>query len=177
MPDSVLYAPWRMSYIKSLVKPDEGVCFLCRAAEASTDTEKAAAFVLWQTDLSVVLLNRYPYANGHLMVAPRAHLPDIDLLTAEQQADLMHQTAEVVKVLRRAVSAQGFNIGINLGRCAGAGVPGHLHQHIVPRWGGDVSFMQVVGETRIVPDALSKTYQELKLVCDTMKNENAPGAP
>ena len=161
MRESVLYAPWRMSYIKSLTKPDEGVCFLCKAADAANDAERSAALVLWQSDLSVVLLNRYPYANGHLMVAPRSHVPDLDLMSCEQQADLMLQTTEAVKLLRRAVSAQGFNIGINVGRCAGAGVPGHLHQHIVPRWGGDVSFMQVVGETRIVPDALSRTYQEL----------------
>lgn len=162
MKESVLYAPWRMSYIKSLTKPDDGVCFLCKAAEATTDEQRSTLLVLWQSDLSVVVLNRYPYANGHLMVAPRAHVPDLEVLSPEQQSDLMFQTSRVVTLLRRAVSAQGFNIGINLGRCAGAGVPGHLHQHIVPRWGGDVSFMQVVGETRIVPEALSKTYEMLK---------------
>jgi len=158
----VLYAPWRMSYIKSLTKADGDGCFLCKAAEAETDEQQKSSLVLWRSERSIVLLNRFPYANGHLMVAPRAHHPDLDLLLPEEQADLMHQTTRAVEVLRRAVSAQGFNIGINLGRCAGAGVPGHLHQHIVPRWGGDVNFMQVVGETRIVPEALSLMYEQLK---------------
>ena len=161
MSNSVLYAPWRMSYIKSLTNPDGDGCFLCKAAAAATDQQRASTLVLWQTDYSVVLLNRYPYANGHVMVAPRAHHADLDLLDPAGQADLMYQTNEVVKILRKAVSAQGFNIGINVGRCAGAGVPGHLHQHIVPRWAGDVNFMHVVGETQIVPEALSKMYTEL----------------
>jgi ATP adenylyltransferase len=95
------------------------------------------------------------------MVAPKAHHADLELLSPAEQADLAAQTTEVVKLLRRTVSAQGFNIGINLGRCAGAGVPGHLHQHIVPRWAGDVNFMHVVGETRIVPEAISQMYEEL----------------
>jgi ATP adenylyltransferase len=162
MESPVLYAPWRMPYIKGLIKPPGGDgCFLCAAAAAETPQSRAASLVLWQTEHSVVLLNRYPYTNGHVMVCPRQHVAELDQVTPAGQADLMAQTSAVVQVLRRAVSAQGFNIGINLGRCAGAGVPGHLHQHIVPRWNGDVNFMHVVGETRIVPDALSQTYREL----------------
>ncbi len=161
MSNSVLYAPWRMSYIKSLIKPEGDGCFLCKAAAATTDEQRVASLVLWQTESSVVMLNRYPYTNGHVMVAPRAHHAELDLLDQAGQADLMYQTNAVVKILQRAVSAQGFNIGINVGRCAGAGVPGHLHQHIVPRWAGDVNFMHVVGETQIVPEALSKMYAEL----------------
>jgi ATP adenylyltransferase len=158
----VLYAPWRISYIRSLTKPaPDAPCFLCEAASAATDEHRRERLVLWQTEHSVVLLNRYPYTNGHLMIAPKAHHPDLDLLSPAEQADLMAQTAEAVKLLRRAVSAQGFNIGINLGRCAGAGVPGHLHQHVVPRWAGDVNFMHVIGETRIVPEAISQMYAEL----------------
>jgi ATP adenylyltransferase len=164
-PPSVLFAPWRMGYIKGLSKPPASAggdaCFLCEAATAGDEAQCRDRLVLWTTDHSVVLLNRYPYANGHVMVAPRAHHADVDLLSAAEQADLMAQTAEVVKLLRRAVSAQGFNVGINLGRCAGAGVPGHLHQHVVPRWAGDISFMSVVGETRVVPEAVSQTYDEL----------------
>lgn len=160
MNGSVLYAPWRMSYIKSLTKTGDG-CFLCEAAAADTPEQRRDLLVLWRTEHSVVLLNRFPYTNGHLMVAPRGHHADLELLSAAEQADLMQQTTEAVKLLRRAVSAQGFNIGINVGRCAGAGVPGHLHQHIVPRWAGDVNFMHVVGETRIVPEALSRMYDEL----------------
>ena len=166
MEPSVLYAPWRMSYIKGLSKPPPGDggadgCFLCEAASADTEDRRRQSLVLWQSDHSVVLLNRFPYTNGHLLIAPRAHHPDLELLSKAEQSDLMVQTAEATKLLRRAVSAQGFNVGMNIGRCAGAGVPGHLHQHIVPRWAGDVNFMQVVGETRIVPEAISQMYMEL----------------
>jgi ATP adenylyltransferase len=161
---SVLYAPWRISYIRSLNKPGSETCFLCEAAAAANEEQRRERLVLWTTEHSVVLLNRYPYTNGHLMIAPKAHHPDIDLLTSAEQLDLTAQTAEAVKLLRRAVSAQGFNIGINLGRCAGAGVPGHLHQHVVPRWAGDVNFMHVVGETRIVPEAMSQMFTELTRV-------------
>ena len=107
--------------------------------------------VLWHTSHATVLLNRYPYANGHLLVAPRRHVADLEGLTAEELADLGSQTVEVVRLLKSAVSAQGFNIGINLGRIAGAGVPGHLHQHVVPRWGGDTNFMHVVGQSASCP--------------------------
>jgi ATP adenylyltransferase len=157
----VLFAPWRIGYIRSLSKSGGDACFLCDAAKANTDAERRDRLVLWQTDLCVVLMNAYPYTNGHLMVAPKAHHADLELLSVAEQADLSAQTTEVVKLLRQAVSAQGFNIGINLGRCAGAGVPGHLHQHIVPRWAGDVNFMHIVGETRIVPEAISQMYEEL----------------
>ena len=156
-----LYAPWRMDYIRSLHKPAADDCFLCAAAAAATDDDRRARLVLWQTDHSVVLINRYPYTNGHLLVAPRAHKPDLDELTEAEQLDLVRQTTEAVALLRRAVSAQGFNVGINLGRCAGAGVPGHLHQHVVPRWAGDTNFMGVVGEVRVIPQAISQLYAEL----------------
>src|SRR5689334_11467625 len=156
-----LYAPWRMDYIRSIDKPTSEECFLCQAAKATTDEQKRERLVLWTSDLSVVLINRYPYTNGHLLIAPRSHTPDLELLSAEEQADLMVQTTEAVKLLKRAVSAQGFNTGINLGRSAGAGVPGHLHQHVVPRWAGDTNFMHVVGEVSIIPEANSRLYAEL----------------
>jgi ATP adenylyltransferase len=161
MQGSSLHAPWRMEYIRSLEKPDPGECFLCKAAETLDPAAARERLVLWQTEHSVVLLNRFPYTNGHLLVAPRAHKAELSELSPEEAADLMQQTTAVTELLRRAVSAQGFNIGINLGRCAGAGVPGHLHQHIVPRWAGDTNFMSVVGEVRIVPQAVSQLYHEL----------------
>lgn len=167
MNGGTLYAPWRMSYIKGLSKPAGGDgCFLCDAAAvaanpASTAADRRERQVLWATDRTIVMLNRYPYVNGHLLVAPLGHHADLELLDAAGLADLMVQTTAAVALLRRAVSAQGFNVGINLGRCAGAGVPGHLHQHVVPRWAGDVNFMSVVGETNVVPEALSKMYDEL----------------
>ncbi|MGD0463927.1 MAG: HIT domain-containing protein [Tepidisphaeraceae bacterium] len=147
-----------MPYIRSLGKGGE--CFLCQAARAEGDQQRQR-LVLWRSDQSVVLMNRYPYANGHLLIAPRAHKCDLEELSEAEQLDLSVQTVAAVALLKRAVSAQGFNIGINLGTVAGAGLPGHVHQHLVPRWGGDTNFMTVVGETRIVPDALSQLYAEL----------------
>jgi ATP adenylyltransferase len=159
-----LYAPWRMDYIRSLHQPGGDGCFLCDAAIAETEEERRARLVLWRTDHSVVLINRFPYTNGHLLIAPRVHKPEMEELTEPERLDLMDQTTEAVRLLKRAVSAQGFNVGINLGRCAGAGVPGHLHQHVVPRWAGDVNFMHVVGETHVIPEAMSQLYAELMRV-------------
>jgi ATP adenylyltransferase len=169
MAHAALFAPWRMDYIKSLHKPGSERCFLCDAAAASDQNQAREALVLWQTAHSVILLNRYPYTNGHLLVAPRSHKSELEELSPEEKGDLLEQTTEAVGLLRRAVSAQGFNIGINLGRCAGAGVPGHLHQHVVPRWAGDVNFMSVVGEVQVVPEAISQIYNELLEVREKTK--------
>lgn len=160
-----LFAPWRMDYIKTVVKgDDEDKCFLCQAAAATTDAERRESLTLWTTGTMTVLINRYPYTNGHLLIAPVAHKAELEELTPDEQLDLQRQTAAAVKLLKRAVSPQGFNIGINLGRCAGAGLPGHLHQHVVPRWAGDTNFMGVVGEVRVVPQAMSQLYDELTRV-------------
>ena len=165
-----LFAPWRIDYIKGLSKPDKpagaagaaaDACFLCEAGAAADAERRRQCLMLWATEHCVVLINRYPYTNGHLLVAPRAHKADPEELTEPERLDLMNQTAEAVRLLRRAVSAQGFNVGMNLGRVAGAGVPGHLHQHVVPRWGGDVNYMHVIGEVRVVPQAMSQLYEEL----------------
>jgi ATP adenylyltransferase len=160
-----LFAPWRMDYIRTVVKgEDDDKCFLCLAATSSTDDERRRLLTLWTTDSSVVLINRYPYTNGHLLIAPRVHKAELEDLTEAEQLDLHRQTAESVRLLKRAMSPQGFNIGINIGRCAGAGLPGHLHQHVVPRWNGDTNFMGVVGEVRVVPQAMSQLYDELARV-------------
>ena len=160
-----LFAPWRMDYIKSVVKGEDGEqCFLCQAAAAASDAERRQRLTLWTTDHMAVVINRYPYTNGHLLIAPIAHKAELEELTEAEQLDLQRQTGEAVKLLRRAMSPQGFNIGINIGRCAGAGLPGHLHQHVVPRWNGDTNFMGVVGEVRVVPQAMSQLYDELTKV-------------
>jgi ATP adenylyltransferase len=153
-----------MDYIRSLHKPDAGNCFLCDAALVVDEAQARQRVVLWQTEHSVVLMNRFPYTNGHLLVAPRLHKAELEELSADEKLDLVTQTDRAVRLLKKAVSAQGFNIGINLGRSAGAGVPGHLHQHVVPRWGGDVNFMSVVGEVQVVPQAISQLYDELLAV-------------
>jgi ATP adenylyltransferase len=161
MSNPSLHAPWRMEYIRSLEKPDGNACFVCQAAAATTDEQRKQRLVLWSTDLSVVVINRFPYTNGHLLIAPKSHSAEMEQLTADEVRDMQLQTIECLKLLKKALSPQGFNIGINLGRCAGAGLPGHIHQHVVPRWGGDTNFMSVVGEVRIVPQAISQLYDEL----------------
>ena len=174
MSTPALFAPWRMDYIRSLggQRKESDGCFLCEAAAAADDSARRGRLVLWQTNHVVVLLNRYPYANGHLLVAPRRHAADLEELTPDELADVATQTVEVVRLLKTAVSAQGFNVGINLGRIAGAGVPGHLHQHVeqavgvphvvvVPRWGGDTNFMHVVGEVSVVPETTARLWDEL----------------
>src|SRR5205823_13106643 len=122
-----LYAPWRMDYIRCIAKGDAGACFLCDAVAAATPQERMARLVLWTSDQCVVMINRYASTNGHLLVAPKAHKADFEDLTADARADLARQTAAILQLLKDAMSPQGFNIGINLGRCAGAGIPGHLH--------------------------------------------------
>jgi len=169
MQSKPLFAPWRMDYIRAVVKgEDDDKCFICQAAEAAGEEARRRLLTLWTTDATVVMVNRYPYTNGHLLIAPRAHKADPEDLSEAEQLDLQRQTTEAVRLLRRAMSPQGFNIGINIGRCAGAGLPGHLHQHVVPRWNGDTNFMGVVGEVRVVPQAMGQLWEELVRVREEM---------
>jgi len=169
-----LHAPWRMEYIRSLEKNlASGTCFICDAASAVSDDQRRARYVLWTTELSIVLINLYPYTNGHLLIAPKAHKPEFEELSADESNDLAAQTTQAIALLKRAISPQGFNIGVNLGRCAGAGLPGHLHQHVVPRWAGDTNFMSVVGNVRVVPQAMTQLYDELMRARQQM---NAPAS-
>ena len=153
MSNNPLYAPWRMDYIRSIEKPEASACFLCDAANAADPEDRRSRLVLWTTEHMVVLINRYPYTSGHLLDRPprpqaRARRPD-----RRRAGRPARQTTRAVQLLKDAMSPQGFNLGINLGRCAGAGVPGHLHQHAVPRWNGDTNFMTVVADIRVVPQA------------------------
>jgi len=167
MPHENLWAPWRMAYISQLdVDPSKAstppACFLCEAAasEAGGD-EQRRRLILLNDHRGQVLLNRYPYTNGHLLVAPGEHLADLCDLTAASRGDLIELVNLAELVLRAVFNPQGINIGINLGRCAGAGLPGHLHVHVVPRWSGDTNFMQTVGQVRVIPDALEASYEQL----------------
>lgn len=154
-------APWRIDYIRSIHQPGDDQCFICQAVAAANLEQRRERLVLWSSAHCIVLINRYPYTNGHLLVAPKAHLAELDDLPDDVASDLHRQTTAAVKLLKRAVSPQGFNIGINLGRCAGAGLPGHMHQHVVPRWAGDTNFMSVVGDIRVVPQAMTQLWEEL----------------
>jgi len=161
-----LFAPWRLDYIRSIDKPAPGECFLCDAVAADNDELRRQRLVLWKSDHCIVLINRYPYTNGHLLIAPVAHKAELEQLSDEEQLDLLRQTVTAIELLKRAISPQGFNIGINLGRCAGASLPGHVHQHVVPRWGGDTNFMSVVADVRVVPQAMEQLWEELVKVRD-----------
>lgn len=153
-----LWAPWRLSYVAAPKEkpPTAGDdCFICRVT-ASTDDR--ANLVVHRTELAVVVLNCFPYNNGHLLVCPRTHTARLADLTTEEVLDIQLTLRKMVGVLERRMNPDGFNIGLNLGRAAGAGVPGHLHWHIVPRWNGDTNFMPVVADTRVIPQALAALY-------------------
>lgn len=127
-------------------------CFLCDCRDArDRDREN---LVLWRTPRTLVMLNRYPYSSGHVLIAPAAHLGELSDLSDDVMIELSLRTRDAQRVLREAVNAHGFNIGMNLGRCAGAGLPDHVHCHVVPRWNGDTNFMPVLGDVRVMPQAL-----------------------
>jgi len=164
MSHHTLHAPWRMDYIRSLETPDasQGGCFLCQAAAALDDAaQRRQRRILWHTPHVIVVMNKYPYTSGHLMVAPRAHKAALEDLSPEELTALQTETVAAIELLKRTIAPQGFNIGINQGRAAGAGVPTHLHQHIVPRWGGDINFISIVGDVRIQPRAMDDIFDEL----------------
>ncbi len=150
-----LWAPWRMEYIL-LDKPEE--CIFCVPECPECDRER---LILHRTPLSLVMLNRYPYTNGHLMIAPRRHTSEMDTLSAKEMLDLFETLRLCRRVLEETASPQGFNIGINLGRAAGAGIDEHLHIHIVPRWNGDTNYMTVIDDIRVMPENLLTTYDRL----------------
>ena len=153
---SSLWAPWRIRYI--LGERTEG-CFLCRGPQSAEDGKN---YVLLRGKTCFVMLNAYPYNPGHLMVAPYKHTGALDELAEMELAELMTLTQRCTQILQKAVKPEGFNIGLNLGRVAGAGVLDHVHLHVVPRWNGDVNFMPVLADTRVLPQALAETYAELK---------------
>lgn len=150
-----LWAPWRMEYLMS--DTSDG-CIFCDKPARNDDR---SSFILMRTPHSFVMLNTYPYNNGHLMIAPHRHVGGFAELTDEERCDLMDTIAAAQRILERAYSPQGMNVGANIGHCAGAGVPGHVHVHIVPRWEGDTNFMPVVGETRVLPETLEETFDRL----------------
>jgi ATP adenylyltransferase len=151
-----LWAPWRMAYIDA-PKKVEG-CVFCTKLETPDDREQ---LVLHRGRHCFIIMNLFPYNNGHLMVAPYRHTADLVGLTPEEQEELMTLTRHGVRLLKEAFRPEGFNLGMNLGRTAGAGVEDHLHMHIVPRWNGDTNFMAVVGDTKVLPDALFPGYDKL----------------
>ena len=155
-----LWAPWRMEYIRSLdQEAQEQGCFLCRYW--SLPELDRQHHVIHRSDSAFVILNRFPYANGHLLVAHGAHRGELGDLAESDMVELSRLIRLSTTLLRRVVRAQGFNVGFNIGQCAGAGVPDHLHAHVVPRWNGDTNFMAVLGDCRVVPDSLEAMFETL----------------
>ncbi len=152
-----LWAPWRIDFIRS---QKDNRCFLCGKKDDFNSPEEN--HVIFRGKTVFVILNRYPYNSGHLMVVPYRHIGDIAELSAEERIELMDLTIKAKEVLKKVMNPEGFNIGFNLGLPAGAGVADHIHQHIVPRWNGDTNFMPVLGNTRVVPEALDATAELLR---------------
>ncbi|MCI0684391.1 MAG: HIT domain-containing protein [Gemmataceae bacterium] len=154
-----LWAPWRLAYVAAAKPPADGdPCFICRGVADTRDRDHHIAL---RTAHSVVVLNRFPYNNGHLLVAPTAHVGNLHDLTAEQILDTQRTLARMLRVVDGLMHPEGYNIGLNLGRAAGAGLPGHVHWHIVPRWNGDTNFMTVLSDVRVIAQALDALYDAL----------------
>ncbi|NHJ86681.1 MAG: HIT domain-containing protein [Asgard group archaeon] len=162
-----LWAPWRMDYILEPKSDDE--CFICDILKDKEQNDKKN-LILFRGKVSLVILNAFPYNNGHIMVAPNKHTSELIELSPEISAEMWELTAKSVEVLKAAIKPEGFNIGINLGQVAGAGLKTHLHIHIVPRWNGDTNYMPVLGSTKIISQALEETYDKLCEFIDIFKH-------
>lgn len=153
-----LWTPWRYRYMAEAAGQQTG-CIFCSALEKKDDAE---TLIVFRGKKNFILLNRYPYTSGHMMIVPYAHIPDLKDCDAETLAEMMLLAQRAEGALAAAYKPDGFNLGMNLGRAAGAGVTGHVHLHVLPRWIGDANFMSVVGETRVEPEDLRTTYEKLR---------------
>jgi ATP adenylyltransferase len=154
-----LWAPWRLSYVTAAKSPQPGdSCFICEGLAQADDRRN---LIVLRTQKSVVVLNRFPYNNGHLLVAPRAHKAELGDLGPGELLETMQTLTRMVGLLGDLMEPDGYNIGLNLGRVAGAGLPGHLHWHVVPRWNGDTNFMPVVADTKVIVQSLESLYDLL----------------
>lgn len=150
-----MYAPWRIEYIRH---PKEDGCFLCSARAGTKDRD---SLLVHRAERTMVVLNRYPYNNGHLLVAPHRHVAGLGDLRPEEHLEMMQIAAYCVDALGDLMRPEGFNVGFNFGVAAGAGLEDHLHLHVVPRWGGDTNFMAVLADTRVIPEALEALWEDL----------------
>ena len=162
-----LWAPWRIKYIQGL--PKQSDCFLCDYLSAPEKDRNN--LVLWRTEHAIVVFNKFPYNNGHLLVAPTRHIATLDDASDEELLCLMRLVRDCQKALSLAIGPHGFNVGMNFGRCAGAGLPDHLHIHIVPRWNGDTNYMHVCSDTDVISQSLYELYDQL---VEISQKENLP---
>ena len=159
-----LWAPWRMTYIDGIEDDgSHGGCFLCAARDAEDDRR---ALVFLRRPLAFAVLNRFPYNNGHALIVPAAHKGRLADLSDDEMLEIMGLARDVMAVYRQVLRPDGFNLGMNFGRTAGAGLPEHLHLHVVPRWNGDTNFMPVLGDTKIIPQSLEDLYDRLRAALD-----------
>jgi len=154
-----IWAPWRLDYVKDASKDSAEQCIFC-AKPAEDDDE--ANLIVHRGERCFVILNLYPYTNGHLMVAPYGHVASLPEIDVETLAEMMALAQQAMLLLEEAYAPHGYNVGFNQGRVAGAGVEHHIHMHVVPRWGGDTNFMPVLADTRVMPQTLEQTYETLK---------------
>ena len=162
-----LWAPWRIKYIQGLSHTSD--CFLCDYLAAPE--KNAENHVLWRTEHAIVVFNKFPYNNGHLLIAPVRHVPDMGQASDDELLALMRLVRDCQQVLAAAIFPHGFNVGMNFGRCAGAGLPEHLHIHVVPRWNGDTNYMHVCSDTDVISQGLDDLYAQLM---DISRNEALP---
>jgi len=159
-----LWAPWRIDYLKSLEENHSSSepkgCFLCEYWTNPHHDEKN--LVLWRTSLCLVVFNRFPYTGGHLLIAPSAHVGDLHQLDEATLLQMLLLARQAQKALTQAIKPHGFNLGININHCAGAGLPDHIHMHLVPRWEGDTNFMSVTAQVRLISQSLEDLYHQLK---------------
>ncbi len=167
---NILWAPWRVGY---LMGPKDG-CFLCEAPAAGDDR---AHLILHRSRRVYVILNSFPYNSGHLLVAPLRHAARPEDLDPEERLDLMDTLALAIRVLEAALRPEGFNLGLNLGRAAGAGIAQHLHVHVVPRWVGDTNFMPVLADVKVLPEHLAATYEKLREALAAVPAGGSGGRP
>jgi ATP adenylyltransferase len=177
-----LWAPWRIQYIQGLCDEPSAAgkkkkqagkkagCFICHSLKHPQNDDEN--LVLWRTDKCIVIMNRFPYNNGHMLIAPARHVPDLEGADDEELLELIKLIRESQKALSLAIKPHGFNIGMNFGRCAGAGLPGHLHIHIVPRWDGDTNFMAVCAGTDVISQSLTELLGLLKKISKEKKLPN-----
>lgn len=167
-----LWAPWRMQYLGPLRKAEPTGCLFCRVWKAKEDRRE---LVLARRDHALLMLNRFPYNAGHLMVAVARHAARFEVLTPPERADLLELVAVAERILDETYHPHGLNYGANVGRVAGAGFPGHLHIHLVPRWDGDTNFMPIVAETKVLPETLSQTWTRLRAAVRGARQKRGSG--
>jgi len=161
----VLWAPWRIEYIRS---PKHEGCIFCDFPKENRDKER---LILYRGKYSFVIMNNYPYNPGHVMIAPYRHVANWEELTDEELLEIMKLAQLMIKALKKAMNPHGFNMGVNLGRVAGAGIDSNVHLHIVPRWNGDTNFMPVIADTKVIPESLEEAYDELKKAIEEVLRE------